>query len=126
MAVSALGTKNGAAFIGLGPGLTPSYDDACVGVMAVFMAADRDLPFMITDDDLAVTTSVSARYLRLAREGYFGEAIVRVLEAVRTGRDVRQSALRLEWIGATSGRDILFGMRQAFLALERMGVLPER
>ena len=125
-AVSALGAKNGADFIGLGPGLTPSYDDACVGVMAVFAAADRDAPFMITDDDLAGTTFVSARYLRLAREGYFGEAIVRVLEAVGTGRDVRRRALELEWIGATSGRDILFGMRQALLALERMGALPER
>ncbi len=125
-AVKALGTKNGADFIGLGPGLTPSYDDACVGAMAVFAAADRDAPFKITDDDLAGTTFVSARYLRLAREGYFGEAIVRTLEAVGTGRDVRRRALELEWIGATSGRDILFGMRQALFALERMGALPER
>ena len=117
-AVTALCSQNAPDFIGLGPGLTPSFDDACTGVMAVYAAAGQKLPYKITDADLKNTTDVSARYLRLAREGYFGEALIRLIDAMRGGGSVRQRALELEWIGATSGRDILFGMRQAVIALE--------
>ena len=116
-AVAALCAENAPDYIGLGPGLTPSFDDACTGVMAVYAAAGQKLPYTLTDRDLANTTDVSARYLRLAREGYFGEAIIRVIDAIRGVGSVRQRALEVEWIGATSGRDILFGMRQALMTL---------
>ena len=57
------------AFLGLGSGLTPSFDDACVGMAAIYTATGRSLPPL---EDLSVTTDVSARYLRLAQRGYLG------------------------------------------------------
>lgn len=110
-ACEALCTENGGAFIGLGPGLTPSYDDACVGMMAVFCANGRKIPFVLPD--LSVTTDVSARYLRLAREGYFGMALKQVIDALYSDGDLKDCIRTLLHVGATSGSDMLYGMRRA-------------
>lgn len=97
--------------IGLGCGLTPSFDDACVGMMAVFQALGLQAPVI---QDLSVTTDVSARYLRLAQEGFFGQAVLDVVEALWHSQANLQGAIDgLLEVGATSGADMLYGMRFA-------------
>ena len=114
-ALEALCTERAAEYLGLGPGLTPSYDDACVGVLAVYRAAGRPAPFRAAD--LSVTTDVSARYLRLAQEGYFGEPILRVIDGLYGAPALEESIEALKRVGATSGCDMLLGMRRAVRAL---------
>jgi len=110
-ALASLASPQARQWLGLGPGLTPSFDDACIGLMAVCRAAGKPAPFTLTD--FSATTDVSARYLRLAREGYFCEPLCMLAEAL-FGRgkraDVRRGVRRLAAYGATSGKDILRGV----------------
>jgi hypothetical protein len=94
--------------LGLGCGLTPAFDDACVGVMAVCAASGRNTP-RITD--LSITTDISARYLRLAAEGYFSQTVLEVLDALYGEKPVAAAIEGLLCVGATSGADTLYGMR---------------
>lgn len=110
-AVHALTTPDAPAFIGLGLGLTPSYDDACVGVMATYRALGCQTPFAI--QKLSATTDVSARYLRLASEGYFGEPLTQLLLALFGQGDLKAALLRLLQVGATSGADMAYGVAAA-------------
>ena len=114
-ALWALCTENAVMYLGLGPGLTPGFDDACVGAMAVFRAAGEEAPFRFSD--LSVTTLVSARYLTLASEGYFGEAVLRVIGALFGDGPLKEPVEALKAAGATSGCDMLLGMRKALRAL---------
>lgn len=100
-------------YVGLGQGLTPSYDDALVGVMAVKRLLGKRIPFVLTPTVWNQTTEISARYLRLAQKGYFGELIWNLAYALCGKGDVIDAIGQLLQIGATSGRDILFGMAQA-------------
>ncbi len=111
-ALKALCTADAPAYIGLGCGLTPSFDDACTGVLAVYRAAGLPAPFTIRD--FSVTTDVSARYLRLAQEGYFGDVLIRLIDAVAENSDIPGRLRELLAVGATSGADIAMGMRFAF------------
>lgn len=98
-------------FLGLGNGLTPSFDDACVGMAAVYTAVGCPIPPL---SDLAVTTDVSARYLQLAQEAYFGQPLLDLIHALWQDESALQEAVHhLEAIGATSGRDMLYGVRLA-------------
>ena len=115
-AVHALTTSDAPDFIGLGPGLTPSFDDACVGVMAAYRALGLKAPFVIKK--LNATTDVSARYLRLAEEGYFGEPLRQLLFALFGRGSVRDALFRLLEVGATSGADMAFGVAAALRQAE--------
>lgn len=98
-------------FLGLGSGLTPSFDDACVGMAAVYTAVGCPIPPL---SDLAVTTDVSARYLQLAQEAYFGQPLLDLIHALWQDESALQEAVHhLEAVGATSGRDMLYGVRLA-------------
>ncbi len=108
MADAALRTGNPQMCLGLGCGLTPAFDDACVGAMAVCAAAGRN-GFRITD--LSATTDISARYLRLAAEGYFSQPVLDVLDALYGEKPVTAAIESLLHVGATSGADTLYGMR---------------
>ena len=100
--------------LGLGKGLTPSYDDMCVGAMAVCRAAGQAHPPL--PDDLGMTTDVSARYLRLAAEGFFSQPVKQAVACLWDENSA--SALdALLAVGATSGADMLRGM---VLAIERI------
>ena len=114
-ACKALCTENAVLYTGLGPGLTPSFDDACVGVMAVCRATGTPVPFRIRD--LSVTTDVSARYLKLAQGGYFSAVLLRVIDALYGRADPAPSVQALAAVGATSGSDMLYGMRSALFFL---------
>lgn len=99
------------SFLGLGGGLTPSFDDACVGMAAVYTAIGRPLPQL---EDLSVTTDVSARYLRLAQKGYFGQPLLSLIHALWNNAAGIPAAVRdLEHVGATSGSDMIYGLKLA-------------
>ena len=99
------------AFLGLGSGLTPSFDDACVGMAAIYTATGRALPPL---GDLSVTTDVSARYLRLAQRGYFGEPLLALIRALwKNHAGIPAAAQALEAVGASSGSDMIYGVRLA-------------
>ncbi len=107
----ALLTNDAPRYIGLGFGLTPCFDDACVGVMAVCRAMGRNAPFTISD--YSATTDISARYLRLAAEGYFSGPVTALIDALFTGGSIAPRLEDLLAVGATSGSDIVYGMRRA-------------
>lgn len=104
----ALQNEQAQNYLGLGSGLTPSFDDACVGVMALCRAMGRPPPFHLKD--VSQTTDVSARYLHLAREGYFGEPLLRLMDALYGAGDLPESVEQLLAVGATSGSDMLYGI----------------
>jgi hypothetical protein len=114
-AEAALTDETARRWLGLGGGLTPSFDDACVGVMALCRALGRPAPFEL--EDMSATTDVSARYLRLAREGYFGQPLWNLMRALFRG-GVSKAVGELLAVGASSGADMLHGVA---VALEFMG-----
>lgn len=103
------------SLIGLGPGLTPSGDDAIAGIEAALHALGHPAAgFLATalDDVVARTTDVSAALLRHAARGEFSERIHRLIAAL-LGEDTAAIPLAIEravaW-GATSGADCLIGV----------------
>ena len=116
-ALAELCTERAPARLGLGSGLTPSFDDACVGVMAVYRALGKPPPFVIADEP--ETTDVSARYLRLAREGFFGQPLLDLADALSGEKDLKDCLRNMLEIGATSGADMICGIRAALQASRR-------
>lgn len=104
----ALQNEQAQQYLGLGSGLTPSFDDACVGVMALCRAMGRPAPFHL--EDVSQTTDVSARYLRLAKEGYFGEPMLNLMDALYGVGSLPERVEQLLAVGATSGSDMLYGI----------------
>jgi hypothetical protein len=103
------------ALVGFGPGLTPSGDDALVGLLAALyhspgpaqgwrVALGHAVPAL-----LHRTSDVSAHYLSLAVDGHFGEAVLEAAEHV-FARCAEPHRLRLLGFGATSGADTLAGL----------------
>jgi hypothetical protein len=106
-AFSAIRSGDG-RYLGLGGGLTPAFDDACIGAMAVRRALGVPSAFRLPD--LSRTTDVSARYLALASEGHFGEPLCDAVAALCGHGDITAAIARLRAVGATSGADMLRGM----------------
>ena len=106
------------SLVGLGPGLTPSGDDALCG----FMLARRLCGSRLCSADAAIgrvastayaaTSDVSAVHLTLAAQGRFGEALLNVATEWISGRERLLSAAvgRCLAEGATSGADGLLGL----------------
>jgi hypothetical protein len=108
--------------VGNGVGLTPSGDDAIVGIIAVLHRCVSPNVSPRALDALAValepvldrTTAISAHFLRLALRGEFGERLVTVVDACCTPSGPDAEALdRLLATGATSGADALAGVAAA-------------
>lgn len=128
--VAAVADANGAAvdttlrsLVGFGPGLTPSGDDALVGVLcALGRAGEADLATSLREPVRALlyrTTPVSIHSLRLALDGHVAEATVAVVDAALGARtaaaqvaDARipRSVETLLGVGATTGADTLVGV----------------
>lgn len=108
-AYAAVAAGDASRWLGLGPGLTPAFDDLCVGAMAARQALGDDRPFSLPE--LSRTTEISARYLALAAEGYFSEPLCDVLAALFGDGNLSRSVGRLVSVGATSGADMLTGVR---------------
>jgi len=107
-----------AALVGRGPGLTPSGDDALVGLLAVLhrLGSPNEGParllHLAVTEHLDRTGDISAHYLRLAVAGHVGERLVALCDALAAGsRDaVDAAADAVLATGATSGADALLGV----------------
>ena len=101
--------------VGLGPGLTPSGDDALAGMEAALHALGHPAAgFLATalDDVADRTTTVSATLLRHAARGEFTERIHRLIAALLGDNDAALPGAierAIAW-GATSGMDGLIGV----------------
>lgn len=108
--------------VGRGIGLTPSGDDAIVGILAVLhrctspavAAGPLDALSAALAPVLDRTTPISAHFLKLALRGEFGERLVSVVDACCTPSGPDPAAVdRLLATGATSGADALAGVTAA-------------
>ena len=103
------------SLIGLGPGLTPSGDDALVGIEAALWGLGAPVAAFLAgavDDVEQRTTAVAATLLRHAAAGEFAERL-HDLVGVLIGSDDAAIPAAIEravgW-GATSGADCLVGV----------------
>jgi len=104
--------------IGLGPGLTPSGDDALCGFLlgrrlsvSAHPAADRAIRHVASCAGES-TTWFSAVHLELAAHDRFGEALLGLASALADGRwpEVEAMLVRCLDQGATSGADGILGL----------------
>lgn len=119
--------------IGLGIGLTPSCDDAFLGMIAVYSAAKlyADAPVEIKKKELSCwkdlpvmgsvtpftkllfnrTTDVSLKYLCCSQEGRFSDAVIDLMRAIfsETGENLETCIESVSLVGESSGMDMLFG-----------------
>ena len=104
-----------ASLVGRGPGLTPSGDDALVGMLAVLhrlgpAGGFTELLGAAVTGQLHRTGDISAHYLRLAAAGHFGERLIVLCDALARERDVEVATAAVVATGATSGADALLGV----------------
>jgi hypothetical protein len=107
-----------AKLVGRGPGLTPSGDDALVGMLAVLhrLGTAGPGPARLLGPAVAAhlhrTGDISAHYLDLAIAGHFGERLIALCDALASGEpdDVTAAAAAVVATGATSGADALLGV----------------
>ncbi|MDR1532064.1 MAG: DUF2877 domain-containing protein [Clostridiales bacterium] len=104
-------------WVGFGPGLTPSGDDALVGFLSIYnhLGGDRlfaEALLSAVSQRLHATTALSARLLRSALCCDYHEAVAIVVAIVCgvTDGDLETALARLFGIGASSGADIAHGM----------------
>jgi hypothetical protein len=109
--------------IGLGPGGTPSGDDALIGFLGAWLRLGSS-PAAASNVAAVVAPRAHARTTRLAAEFYYHLAYGRLsypldqllrAVALRDDRLVAQSADRLARYGATSGRDTITGVHAYLL-----------
>ena len=93
--------------IGLGTGLTPTYDDYLTGLLFCLHYADRAVEALDSAvlDSLSRTNRYSSAFLRAAAEGGYFSLLADCLE---TGS--REALDRLLTVGSSSGHDMLAGM----------------
>jgi hypothetical protein len=114
--------------VGLGPGLTPSGDDALCGALLALRAAGSARLGSLrqgVSDRLDGTTSLSASLLCAAMEGYAVPCVVRLASALAAGdEDAAEAALpEVLAIGNSSGSDVVAGLLGAFDALDAAAAL---
>jgi hypothetical protein len=100
--------------IGLGPGLTPSGDDFLMGALTVLDALGQTkmhaaLGHAVAAAAPALTSPVSACFLRAAAAGHVGERLHDMVAAALSG-DVEAAVAAARRIGHTSGWDALAGV----------------
>jgi len=124
--------KNSRNIIGLGPGLSPSGDDALMGLMvALWWSANSlggDIERVKKINEAIIshankTTLLSKQLLRHAARGETNEIVETLLDGIFVGgpEDIGVGAQRVLKIGETSGTDmmagILLGLRAGFTLL---------
>jgi hypothetical protein len=117
--------------LGRGIGLTPSGDDALVGVLAAATAAGlltrgcrSSLRELIERRGTAATTTVSLTMLRCALSGHFSPDLLRVFRVARDDGDVTAAVAAVVAHGHTSGSDALFGLTTFWAAAATTGIRP--
>lgn len=109
--------------VGLGPGLTPSGDDALSGAILTLRATGHQLPARrlaaAVRDLWHRTTSISASLLDAAGRGYATPAVTDLFRAVAAGDPaaVATSLPAVLAVGHSSGADLVAGAAGAVLAL---------
>lgn len=108
------------ALVGLGPGLTPSGDDALAGALVTLHALGETRGATRLAGTLAAvaarrTSPISAAFLDAAAAGEGAAALHGLLTALADGRPeaIRSAAATLTAIGHSSGWDALVGLRCA-------------
>jgi Protein of unknown function (DUF2877) len=99
---------------GLGPGLTPSGDDVLAGILLVASLTEGFSPSELrAAADTARTHEISRSFLKWAANGHSIEPVHDLLSAIATGRPTLDAEQAVAAIGATSGHDLLLGLRLA-------------
>ena len=111
------------AILGAGKGLTPSADDAVIGVLAGWtlkLSLENNVKMYLEKTNLIapllnnekITTAVSLKYLKSALKGNFSQdlcALIKILSKEKC-EDVSKPLQRIRDIGASSGMDMLYGL----------------
>lgn len=130
----AAATNAAVALVGLGPGLTPSGDDALVGLSAAFAALGKwktpEATFVESAAIVAATrtTLVGATFLRHAAAGEFSLGLHSLVDAL-LGADPSGAPGAIErtvGFGATSGVDTLTGLLDGLDVLTGVGPMRAR
>lgn len=108
---------------GYGVGLTPSSDDAALGIVAASYSGLIDKIELPSAMEVYAglkdrTTAVSNKYLCCAVENRFSQPLIQFLSEKSKQRYTKDAAIQIAKIGATSGRDTLAGMMIAIKASE--------
>lgn len=116
--------KKFASCVGVGCGLTPSSDDAIVGILATVKSGilGVEMPhidtFKIWRQLAGLTTDISRKYLCCAVEGRFPDVLRNLLTAALTREkldlDYEKYLYAVAEVGSTSGMDMLKGIEVAF------------
>ncbi len=106
------------SIIGLGPGLTPSGDDILCGFISVFhfLKYERLFDFFLKKVKIKYnkTNFISAQYLKWAVDGEICENVANAIYCTAAGcEDAKYWINHVSGIGATSGKDTLFGILTA-------------
>ena len=117
-------TDAACALIGFGEGLTPAGDDCVLGALAAvhrlapgWLTANAGQRDRLAEAARSRTTDLARDFLLEALDGRFAEPVLALLTAVSDDLAV-DAARRLLAMGATSGADILCGIRLGCRALE--------
>lgn len=112
-------------YIGLGPGLTPSYDDTVIGILAVLHSETRltnELSPLLFNYPLSklesLTTKISATFLAYSIQGIFTSNLLAVISLIRQYSHHSLAIKRLLNYGHTSGADLLLGIWLGALILQ--------
>ncbi len=118
-------------YIGMGIGLTPSCDDAFLGIIAVCLGARLYAKATGLGEWMALpdikslppfnrilsnrTTDVSLKYLCCSQEGRFSDVVVDLIKEIfsDTGDQLRTCIEAVSLVGGSSGMDMLYGMKIA-------------
>ena len=99
---------------GLGPGLTPSGDDVLAGILLVAALTKRFSPAELrAAADTTRTHDISRSFLQWAANGHSIEPVHDLLAAVAAGQPTQGAEQAVASVGATSGHDLLLGLRLA-------------
>jgi len=99
---------------GLGPGLTPSGDDILMGALyAAWIIHPPEVASVlgseVAETASALTTSLSAAWLRSAGRGEAGHLWHQLFDAMLTGENIPSKINNILAVGHTSGADALTG-----------------
>ena len=115
--------KAAKGLVGLGGGLTPSGDDALVGMLCAFWAAGAEKALFAfagaVRSAAARTNDISRAFLQCAAGGEFGEVLHGLLHAADIESPLEEPLQAVRAFGHTSGIDTLNGLALGLRLLEQ-------
>lgn len=108
------------ALVGLGPGLTPSGDDALCGVLLALRAAGRARAAALLTGAVRAgldrTTSLSASLLLAAAQGWCLPQMQLLVRTLAAGGELERPTAEVAAVGHSSGADLLTGLTEGLTA----------